>query len=122
MLKNGERVRGVLIRMTSKAIERANELQSKKKKLDAAILSTIRYIISCIYFIGAMLIFGNHLCRLGLSSIVDLSSEFPGGMYSWFGDEWLDLKAKALAKINIKPKMFEGVIKSDIEKIEEVCK
>lgn len=100
MLKNGERVRGVLIRMTSKAIVQANELQSKKKKLDAAILSTI---------------------RLGLSSIVDLSSEFSGGMYSWFGDEWLDLKAKALTDINIKPKMFEGVIKSDIEKIEELC-
>ncbi|CAG8826432.1 7662_t:CDS:2, partial [Gigaspora margarita] len=31
------------------------------------------------------------------------------------------LKAKALTDINIKPKMFEGVIKSDIEKIEELC-
>ncbi|CAG8647753.1 3956_t:CDS:2 [Acaulospora morrowiae] len=88
MLKNGERVRGVLIRMTSKAIEQANELQSKKKKLNASILSII---------------------RLGLSSIIDLSSEFSGGMYSWFGDEWQDLKAKALAKINIKPKMFEDL-------------
>jgi len=108
--------------MTSKAIEQAKELQSKGKKLDASILSTIRYIISCTYFIGAMLIFGNHLCRLGLSSIVDLSSEFSGGMYSWFCEEWPDLKAKVLAEINIKPKKFEDVVKSDIDKIEEVCK
>ncbi|CAG8802116.1 20277_t:CDS:2, partial [Dentiscutata erythropus] len=85
MLKNGERVRGVLIRMTSKAIEQANELQSKKKKLDAV----ARAFLNC-------------------------------SMYSWFGDKWLDLKAKVLANINIRPKMFEGVIKSDIEKIEEL--
>ncbi|CAI2175841.1 14824_t:CDS:10 [Funneliformis geosporum] len=120
-LKNGESVRNTLIRMTSEAIKKAKEIQSKKKKLNASISSTIRYIISYIYFIGAMLIFGSHLCRLGLSSIVDLSSEFSGGMYSWFGGEWPDLKAKALAKINIKPKMFEDLIKSDIEKIEELC-
>ncbi|CAI2181550.1 18643_t:CDS:10 [Funneliformis geosporum] len=99
-LKNGESVRNTLIRMTSEAIKKAKEIQSKKKKLNASISSTI---------------------RLGLSSIVDLSSEFSGGMYSWFGGEWPDLKAKALAKINIKPKMFEDLIKSDIEKIEELC-
>ncbi|CAG8743508.1 13552_t:CDS:2, partial [Funneliformis caledonium] len=38
-----------------------------------------------------------------------------------FGEEWLDLKAKVLAKINIKLKMLEDVIKSDIEKIEKLC-
>ncbi|CAJ0625696.1 5837_t:CDS:2 [Entrophospora sp. SA101] len=57
---------------------------------------------------------------LGLSSIVDLSSEFSGGMCSWFGEEWPDLKAKALSQINIKPKKFGSAIESDINRIEEV--
>ncbi|RHZ59671.1 hypothetical protein Glove_362g76 [Diversispora epigaea] len=98
--KNGEKVRDVLVRKTSKAIEQAKKLQSEGKNLDASTLSTI---------------------RLGLSSIVDLSSEFSGGMCSWFGEEWSDLKAKALAQINIKPKKFEDAIESDINKIEELC-
>ncbi|CAG8704759.1 8821_t:CDS:2 [Acaulospora morrowiae] len=85
MLKNGESVRDVLIRMTSKAIKQAKELQSKGKKLDASILSTIRWYVFMV------------------------------------GEEWPDLKAKVLAKINIKPKKFEDVIKSDIDKIEELC-
>ncbi|CAJ0625692.1 5834_t:CDS:10 [Entrophospora sp. SA101] len=67
------------------------------------------------------LTFNNHLCRLGLSSIVDLSSEFSGGMCSWFGEEWPDLKAKALSQINIKPKKFGSAIESDINRIEEFC-
>ncbi|CAG8525429.1 11428_t:CDS:2, partial [Racocetra fulgida] len=54
------------------------------------------------------------------SSKVDLSSEFSGGMCSWFGEEWSELKAKALAQINIKPKKFEDAIESDINKIEEM--
>ncbi|CAJ0823151.1 1456_t:CDS:10 [Entrophospora sp. SA101] len=57
---------------------------------------------------------------LGLSSIVDLSSEFSGGMCSWFGEEWPDLKAKALSQINIKPKKFGSAIESDINRIEEM--
>ena len=31
---------------------------------------------------------------LGLSSIVDLSSEFEGGMYTLFGQDWVDIKEK----------------------------
>lgn len=42
-LKNGERVRDVLVRMTLKTIEQAKELQSEGKNLDASTLSTIRY-------------------------------------------------------------------------------
>ncbi|CAG8645977.1 2829_t:CDS:10, partial [Dentiscutata erythropus] len=100
MLRNGERVRDVLVRMTSKTIDQAKELQSEGEKLDASTLSTI---------------------RLGLSSIVDLSSEFSGGMCTWFGEEWSELKAKALMQINITPKKFGDAIESDINKIEELC-
>ncbi|KAF0524784.1 hypothetical protein F8M41_014947 [Gigaspora margarita] len=99
-LRNGERVRDILVRMTSKTIDRAKELQSEGEPLNAFTLSTI---------------------RLGLSSIVDLSSEFSGGMCTWFGEEWSELKAKALALVNIKPKKFEDAIESDINKIEELC-
>ncbi|CAG8769858.1 30260_t:CDS:2, partial [Racocetra persica] len=99
-LKNGKGVRDVLVHMTSKTIEQAKKLQSKGERLDAFTLSTI---------------------RLGLSSIVDLSSEFSGGMCSWFGEEWSELKAKALAQINIRLKKFEDAIESDINKIEELC-
>ncbi|CAG8641017.1 3479_t:CDS:2, partial [Acaulospora colombiana] len=36
-------------------------------------------------------------------------------------EKWSELKAKALAQINIKPKKFECAIESDISKIEELC-
>ncbi|CAG8587124.1 4872_t:CDS:10 [Funneliformis mosseae] len=101
-LKSGEKLRDLLIRMTSKSIEQAKEIQMQSKgiKLDASILSII---------------------RLGLSSIIDLSSEFSGGMYLWFGEEWLDLKEKVLALVNIKQKKFEGVVNGDIDKLEKLC-
>jgi len=51
---------------------------------------------------------------------IDLSSEFSGGMYAWFGEEWPVLKEKVLAQVNIKIKQFEDMIDSDISKIEEV--
>ncbi|CAG8775949.1 6903_t:CDS:2, partial [Gigaspora rosea] len=85
---------------SNKAIDQAKELQSEGKRLNASTLSTI---------------------RLGLSSIVDISSKFSGGMCTWFGKKWSELKAKALAQINIKPKKFEDAIESDINKIEELC-
>lgn len=50
---------------------------------------------------------------------IDLSSEFSGGMYLWFGEEWLDLKEKVLALVNIKQKKFEDVVKNDIDKVEK---
>ncbi|CAI2187739.1 19611_t:CDS:10, partial [Funneliformis geosporum] len=101
-LKSGEKVKDLFIRMTSKSIEQAKEIQMKSngKKLDASILSVI---------------------RLGLSSIIDLTSEFSGGMYLWFGEEWPDLKRKALALVNIKQKKFEDVVKNDIDKVEKLC-
>ncbi|CAG8524776.1 1347_t:CDS:10 [Ambispora gerdemannii] len=40
--KNGEKVKEILVRMTSKTIEQAKEIQSKGKKLEASTLSTIR--------------------------------------------------------------------------------
>ncbi|CAJ0840714.1 4825_t:CDS:2 [Entrophospora sp. SA101] len=62
-----------------------------------------------------------HMYRLGLSSIIDLSSEFDEGMYMWFGKDWGNLKAKVSEKINFKVKKFEGDALSDIIKIEELC-
>ncbi|RGB39156.1 hypothetical protein C1646_754819 [Rhizophagus diaphanus] len=69
----------------------------------------------------------NVLCEktlsvLGLSSIVDLSSEFQDGMSAWFGDEWADLKQKAQNQINMVPKKFGGNILDSIGKVENVCK
>ncbi|CAG8807617.1 26942_t:CDS:2, partial [Dentiscutata erythropus] len=74
-LNNGERIRDTLIKITRQKIEEANQLT----KVDGKIMSVI---------------------RLGLSSIIDLSSEFDGGMHTWFGDEWEGLKAKASEKIS----------------------
>ncbi|CAG8624038.1 15162_t:CDS:1, partial [Rhizophagus irregularis] len=31
---------------------------------------------------------------IGTSSIIDLSSEFKGGMYSWFEKDWDNLKKR----------------------------
>jgi len=55
--------------------------------------------------------------RLGLSSIIDLSSEFEGGMHSWFDDDWIPLKIKALSKIYLKVKEFTGEILEFITKL-----
>ena len=65
--------------------------------------------------------FPKHMSEGCISSFSDLSSEFSGGMYLWFGEEWLDLKEKVLALVNIKQKKFEGVVKSDIDEVEKVC-
>ncbi|RUS20486.1 hypothetical protein BC937DRAFT_95108 [Endogone sp. FLAS-F59071] len=96
VLETGEKIRNVLCSMTSNAIEQAR----KSKKRDSCALSTI---------------------RLGLSSIIDLSSEFPGGMHEWFGKHWVTLKAKALEHLKITPWQFEDSVKSDVQKIIEVC-
>ncbi|CAG8807871.1 35871_t:CDS:2, partial [Gigaspora margarita] len=57
--------------------------------------------------------------RLGLSSIVDLSSEFENGMYTWFCQEWTDIKRKVYGIVNMEPKFFEGEIKNVIDTVEE---
>ncbi|CAG8499604.1 13299_t:CDS:2 [Acaulospora colombiana] len=95
-LNNGEKVRDVLLRMTQNAIKKLD----KSKRIDGKILSVI---------------------RLGLSSIIDLSSEFEEGMHTWFGQDWEDLKAKCSSKIKFEIKRFEGNTLADIIKIEELC-
>ncbi|CAG8579477.1 15786_t:CDS:2, partial [Gigaspora rosea] len=60
------RVRAIFVSMISKTIDQAKKLQSKGEKLNASILSTI---------------------RLGLSSIVNFSSEFFDDMCIWFDKE-----------------------------------
>ncbi|CAJ0844379.1 5444_t:CDS:2, partial [Entrophospora sp. SA101] len=59
------------------------------------------------------------IIRLGLSSIIDLSSEFAGGMHKWFGKEWIVLKEKVLSQVNITTKQFDKEIKNDINRIEK---
>lgn len=95
-LNNGDKVRDVLLKMTYEIAENAKKLT----KVDGKTLSVI---------------------RLGLSSIIDLSSEFEGGMHTWFGQDWKDLKKKVSNHINLKIKKFEGEILSDIIKVEEFC-
>ncbi|CAJ0879816.1 14972_t:CDS:2, partial [Entrophospora sp. SA101] len=96
MLKNQVMVKEVLIQMTKKTIEQSNY----QKKVSAHTLSII---------------------RLGLSSIIDLSSEFAGGMHKWFGKEWIVLKEKVLSQVNITTKQFDKEIKNDINRIEKFC-
>ena len=57
-----------------------------------------------------------------MSSIIDLSSEFLGGMYIWFGEEQSNLKqkvpkSKQHATNKIRSRVIEG-----IRKIEGVSK
>ncbi|CAI2187836.1 2985_t:CDS:10 [Funneliformis geosporum] len=59
--------------------------------------------------------------RLGLSSIIDLSSEFDGGMYTWFEEEWIDIKRMVYGVVNMEPNAFEGEISNIINTIEEMC-
>ncbi|CAG8605364.1 11324_t:CDS:10, partial [Diversispora eburnea] len=95
-LKNNESVRGRLINRTKEAIEEAK----KTEKVDSKLMSVI---------------------RLGLSSIIDLSSEFKGGMHSWFGDNWIPLKNEVLSKINLKVERFTGEVSELITKVENLC-
>ncbi|RUP08579.1 hypothetical protein BC936DRAFT_140123 [Jimgerdemannia flammicorona] len=48
---------------------------------------------------------------LGLSSIIDISSEFPGGMHEWFGKDWPTLKAKVLEHLNVTTKQFDDPVR-----------
>ncbi|CAG8546339.1 9778_t:CDS:2 [Acaulospora morrowiae] len=57
---------------------------------------------------------------LGQSSIIDLSSEFKRGMHSWFNDDWIPLKTKALSKINLTAEEFSGELLEFITKVENV--
>ncbi|RIB19223.1 hypothetical protein C2G38_2036201 [Gigaspora rosea] len=53
-------------------------------------------------------------------SVRDLSSEFKQGMHSWFNDDWIPLKDKALSKINLTVEEFSGKILEFITKVENV--
>ncbi|CAG8537452.1 10441_t:CDS:2 [Paraglomus occultum] len=57
--------------------------------------------------------------RLGLSSIIDLSSEFEDGMYSWFEKDWANIKKKVYKIVDMKPKGFEKEVEDVIDIIEE---
>ncbi|CAB4418077.1 unnamed protein product [Rhizophagus irregularis] len=94
-LSSGEKVRDFLLKMTSKEIEKVNQLE----KVDGKILSII---------------------RLGLSSIIDLSSEFDKGMCTWFGENWEDLKMKVSKNINFEVKKLGDTL-SDVIKMEKLC-
>ncbi|CAG8624274.1 12737_t:CDS:2 [Ambispora gerdemannii] len=63
--------------------------------------------------------FMKSVIRLGLSSIVDLSSEFENGMCTWFGQEWTDIKRKVYEIVNMEPNVFEGEITNVIDTVEE---
>jgi hypothetical protein len=67
-----------------------------------------------------LIFFFDLLSRLGLSSIVDLSFEFPNGMHTWFEEEWSILKQKVQSRINMLPMKFEGRVLESIVKIEGV--
>ncbi|RIB03741.1 hypothetical protein C2G38_2122331 [Gigaspora rosea] len=95
-LKNDESVRSRLIVMAKKAIEEAKQAE----KVDTKIMSVI---------------------RLGLSSIIDLSPEFKGGMHTWFGDNWIPLKKKVLSIIDLKVERFTGEVSELIIKVENLC-
>ncbi|RHZ47141.1 hypothetical protein Glove_590g3 [Diversispora epigaea] len=95
-LNDNESVRDRLIIMTKRAIEEMKQ----SEKVDSKIMSII---------------------WLGLSSIIDLSSEFKGGMHSWFNDDWIPLKTKALSKINVTVEEFSGEILEFITKVENFC-
>ncbi|RGB22725.1 hypothetical protein C1646_775638 [Rhizophagus diaphanus] len=94
ILSSGEKVRDFLLKMTRKEIEKVNQLE----KVDGKILSII---------------------RLGLSSIIDLSSEFDKGICTWFGENWEDLKMKVSKNINFEVKKLEGDTLSDVIKVEK---
>ncbi|CAG8644203.1 12205_t:CDS:10, partial [Ambispora leptoticha] len=63
--------------------------------------------------------FMKSVIRLGLSSIIDLSSEFKDGMYTWFGQEWIDIKRKVYGIVNMEPNIFEVEITNVIDTVEE---
>jgi len=64
----------------------------------------------------------SYIYRLGLSGIVDLTSEFTNGMWTFFGEDWDTLKAKVYDQLNITPLKFEGIIHESVKTIEEVWK
>ncbi|CAG8517130.1 4078_t:CDS:10, partial [Acaulospora colombiana] len=58
------------------------------------------------------------LADISFNSFVDLSSEFKRGMHSWFNDDWIPLKNKALSKINLTVEEFSGDMLEFITKVE----
>ncbi|GBB97123.1 hypothetical protein RclHR1_02920008 [Rhizophagus clarus] len=97
-LKDGRRFIDVLTKNTAELVKSVS-MKSKKERT-ACTMSVI---------------------RLGLSSIIDLSSEFHNGMHIWFGNEWNDIKEKVYSQVNMIPNSFEGEIKTIIDTVEEMC-
>ncbi|CAG8728163.1 15536_t:CDS:10, partial [Funneliformis caledonium] len=97
-LKDGRRVIDVLTKNTAELVKSISA--KSKKERTACIISVI---------------------RLGLSSIIDLSSEFHNGMYNWFGNEWNDIKEKVYSQVNMTPNFFEGETKTIVDTVEEMC-
>ncbi|CAG8563483.1 10929_t:CDS:2 [Paraglomus brasilianum] len=56
-----------------------------------------------------------------LSSIVDLSSEFDGGMWTFFKKDWEDIKTMVYSQLNLAPCKFKGAIHEIVKTIEEMC-
>ncbi|RIB08713.1 hypothetical protein C2G38_328071 [Gigaspora rosea] len=42
-------------------------------------------------------------------------------MYTWFGDDWYDIKKKVYETIDMVPKPFEDNVKTIIDTVEEMC-
>ncbi|POG79258.1 hypothetical protein GLOIN_2v1765777 [Rhizophagus irregularis DAOM 181602=DAOM 197198] len=80
-------------------------------------LSSGEKIIFDIYILTTYI----RISRLGLSSIIDLSSEFDKGMCTWVGENWEDLKMKVSKNINFEVKKLEGDTLSDVIKMEKLC-
>ena len=51
-----------------------------------------------------------------------MSSEFRDGMYSWFKDDWIDIKSKVYEIVDMNPKHFEGEISDIINNVEKESK
>ncbi|CAG8697655.1 10384_t:CDS:2, partial [Funneliformis mosseae] len=95
-LQDGQQLVKVLNRKTSEMVKQFLEKDKKQRTL------IVKSVI-----------------KLGLSSIIDLSSEFKDGMYTWFEKDWADIKRKVYKIVDMKPKGFEGEVKNVIDIIEE---
>ncbi|CAG8679256.1 11675_t:CDS:2, partial [Funneliformis caledonium] len=97
-LQDGQQLVKVLNRKTSEMVKQFSKKDKKQRTL------IVKSVI-----------------KLGLSSIIDLSSEFKDGMYTWFEKDWAVIKRKVYKIVDMKPKGFEGEVKNVIDIIEEMC-
>ncbi|CAG8468369.1 1471_t:CDS:10, partial [Paraglomus occultum] len=97
-LKDGRRIIDVLAENTAKTVK-CISMKSKKE--------LTQYTKSVI--------------RLGLSSVLDLSSEFKDGMCQWFGDDWDDIKERVYKQVNMTPVSFQDEVKALVDTIDNMC-